>query len=196
MSILLESTDGKEFELALLIDRLPESQDGFGDDETATVSFRVQTNDDEWEETSPSVNLHELHTLAEWLEGVAMQTPGFGEIDLLAPELNFQVLRQHPDEVTVRVRFHLADRPPEMAVDADTTEASRVDLKLSPRSMQAAAAQLRSELAELVGSDKDDTDASTPPSMIRPADPDLALINDEKPYPPGAGEGEDNAGNS
>src|SRR5262245_51262504 len=111
MSMLLKGNDGKEFELAVIPDRVAEAQDGFGDDEAATVAFRVATEDQQWEETSPSLGIYELQTLAEWLDSVAGGDPSEPEIDLLEPELNFQVLRQSADEVSLRIRFHLHERP-------------------------------------------------------------------------------------
>jgi hypothetical protein len=212
MPMLLKSDDGKEFELALIADRLPEAQDGFGDDHSATLSFRVATDDDEWEEESPELNLHEVRALREWLDAVGSGEPELTEIDLLEPELNFQVVKDFGENVRLRIRFHLQDRPDEFNVDAETV-ARHVDLTLPRESIRAAAAQLEKDLADLTGPDKDDLTASedTGPGAL-PASPqaeastpggeDSGLadlgegpLDQRTSYPPGAGDGEDNAGN-
>ncbi len=214
MPMLLRSEDGKEFELALIADRLPEAQDGFGDDHAATVSFRVATEDDEWEETSPEFNLHEIRGLRDWLDAVGSGKPEEAEIDLLEPELNFQVVKDFGDRVRMRVRFHLAERPDEFEVDA-ATDARHVDLEIARENIRAAAAQLEQDLIDITGGTKDDTTASEdegPGAM--PSEPEArastpageekgmvglgdgpTTLDRESPEPPGAGEGEDNAGN-
>lgn len=211
MPMLLKGDDGKEFELAIIADRLPEAQDGFGDDETATISFRVATEDVEWEETAPGLGVHALHALAEWLEHVAegpdsLTDRGEGdpgqsvapmdtEIDLLEPELNFQVVKDLGEKVHLRVRFHLEDRPDEMVLDADTPEARHVDLKLPREMIRMAVTQLRADLEEFGAPMKDDLEGDEDLGLISTPDADLDIVDRELPYPPGAGEGEDNAGN-
>jgi len=156
MTMLLKSEDGSEFELGLIEDRLPEIQDGFGDSAHLTVSFRVATPEESWEETSPSFNTFELKNLVEWLETVADASVGdsdrgdAAELDLLEPELNFRVIRDTGKEVVLRVGFHLEDRPAEFDVDTPTDEASHVDLRVSREHLRLAAAQLREDL-ETVG---------------------------------------------
>lgn len=160
MSMLLKSRDGKEFELALIADRLPEMQDGLGDDEIATVSFRVATEQEEWEETAPVLEVRGLKTLAMWLGSVATGEPSMAEVELLEPELTFKVLKENDREVQLRVSFHIDDRPEEFVLDADTTEARHIDLKLRRDSIRVAAEQLQSDIEALASSLKDDLDAS------------------------------------
>jgi hypothetical protein len=158
--MLLKSEDGKEFELALIADRLPDPQDGFGDSTDATISVRVATNEEEWEETAPCLNLYEIHTLADWLDAVAGGGSGGGggdgEVDILESDLNFKVVKDHGDWVVIRVRFKLEDRPQEYSVDAETTEASHVDLKLRRSLLRGAVVQLRSDLRDFELPAKDD----------------------------------------
>jgi len=194
--MLLKSDDGKEFELAIIQDRLPEVHDGHGDDEIATVSFRVATDDVEWEETSPMLATHELHALAEWLEAVSRGgDAGEAEIDLLGPGLNFQIVKATPGQTRLRVKFFLADRPEEFDVDAETTEAKHIDLKLDSESLASAAAQLRKDLEDFASAPKDDITGEEDLGMISSPDPTLGLVDGESAEPPGAGDGEDNAGN-
>jgi hypothetical protein len=194
MPMLLKSEDGKEFELAIIADRLPEAQDGSGDDEIPTVSFRVATEEQEWEETSPHLGSQELHGLLEWLESVGAGEPSDAEVDVLGSELNFQVVKDQGEHVHLRIRFHLEDRPEEFAVDADTSEARHVDLKLRREAVRMAAASLREDLEGFDGAAKDDLEGEEDPGMIAAPDADLAMIDGESEEPPGAGDGEDNAG--
>jgi hypothetical protein len=155
MVMLLQDSDGSEFELGLIEDRLPEVQDGFGDASTLTLSFRVATPDESWEETSPCMNTFEIENLADWLEAVADADTGraehgeVAELDLLEPELNFAVIRDLGSEVVLRVGFHLENRPEEFGVDAPTDEAPYVDLRITRDHLRIAAAQLRGELQDL-----------------------------------------------
>lgn len=154
MTMLLKSQDGSEFELGLIEDRLPDIQDGIGDATALTVTFRVASADESWEETSPCLNTFEFANLAEWLEAVA-EPPSerdqgeVAELDLLEPELNFQVIRDEGDEVVLRVGFHLEDRPEEFDVDTPTDEAEHVDLRVTREHLRIAASQLRSDLESI-----------------------------------------------
>jgi hypothetical protein len=192
--MLLKSDDGKEFELALIADRLTEAQDGFGDDRAATVSFRVATEDVEWEETAEELNLHELRALREWLNAVADGAPDMAEIDLLQPELNFQVVRDMGERVRLRIHFHLEGRPEEFQTDAPTDEASHVDIELPKDALRIAATQLDADLGDLESPPKDDITAveDIGPGVMH-GDAQITL-DQESPEPQGAGEGEDNAG--
>lgn len=158
MPMLLRGEDGKEFELALIADRIPDPQDGFGDSTDATISFRVATNNEEWEETAPCLHLYEIHTLADWLDAIASGEPGRtdGEVDILESDLNFQLVKDHGDWVVIRVRFRLDDRPQEFTMDAETTEASHVDIKLRRHFLRGAVGQLRRDLREFEHPPKDD----------------------------------------
>jgi|GEM_PF-1267098 len=158
MVMLLSGRDGSEFELGLIEERLAEIQDGFGDSAAVTITFRVATPDESWEETSPCFNLYEVENLAEWLEAVSDRTiiardaPDEGEeaeVDLLEPELNFAVVRDMGEDVVLRISFHLEDRPEEFEVDAPTDEATHIDLRLSRDALRIAAAQLRDGLERL-----------------------------------------------
>ncbi len=158
MVMLLSGKNGSEFELGLIEERLAEIQDGFGDSAAVTISFRVATPDDSWEETSPCFNLYEVENLAEWLEAVSDRTiiardmPDQGEvaeIDLLEPELNFAVVQDMGEDVVLRINFHLENRPEEFEVDTPTDEATHIDLRLSREALRIAAAQLRDDLGRL-----------------------------------------------
>lgn len=192
--MLLKSDDEKEFELALIADPLPDTQDGFGDTGAITATFRVATADDSWEETAPCLNLFEFQNLAEWLTAVADGTGDEAEMELLEPELRFVVVKDHGDRLTLRIGFHLSDRPEEFGMDADT-DARRVDLRLTRDRLRAAAAQLRRDLSEIGESGKDDLEGEADIGQIRTPDEALgALDREEAPPPLGAGDGVDNAG--
>lgn len=168
MPMLLKSEDGKEFELALIDEPIPDPQDGFGDVDAVVISFRVATPDDDWEETSPSINLFEIDGLASWLESVGSGTHDDAEIDLLGPELNFQVVKDAGDWVQLRIRFRLEDRPEEMGVDAETTEARHVDLKLSRQAIRSAVASLRADIRGSRTPMKDDLEGERDDAGVRP----------------------------
>ena len=202
MVMLLQGRDGSEFELGLIEDRLPEIQDGFGDAGMVTLSFRVATPDESWEETSPCLNTFEIENLAEWLESVArpvdaLDTTGdAAELDLLEPELNFTIVRDLGSEVVLRVGFHLEDRPEEFQVDTQTDEAQHVDLRVSRKHLRIAAAQLREDIESLgrphaggmstsVGGEraplKDDILGEAELGEVRPPEDDLGLAPREVP---------------
>ena len=143
--MLLRGTNEAEFELALIEDRFPEVQDAHDDSAWVTLSIRVGTPEETWEETAPCLNIFELQTLAEWLEAVAAHGPEVGEVDLLEPELNFSLSREGSSEVTVRVRFHLEGRPDELALDAPT-DRDYVDIRIDRAQLRSAAAELRRDL--------------------------------------------------
>lgn len=185
MPMLLKSDDGKEFELAIIEEPLSDPQDGFGDSSFATVSFRVATTDEEWEETAPSFNTYELGNLAEWLEAVAGAGGDEAEIDLLEPELNFQVVKDEGDRVTIRVRFSLEDRPEEMGVDAPTTEARAIDIRVSRKTVGAAAAELKSDLSGLREQRKDDLNGERDEG-VRPAMPEIGIAGRDVAEIPGS----------
>jgi hypothetical protein len=146
MSMLLKGDNGPEFELGLIQERLPATQDGFGDSAWVTVTFRVATNDLSWEETAPVVNLFELKNLLEWLTALARGTPETAEVELLEPELKFSITQDSGDDLTIRIEFNLADRPEEFDVDAPTDEASRIDIRLAREQVRTAAAELSRDL--------------------------------------------------
>jgi hypothetical protein len=192
--MLLKGEDEKEFELALIPERLVDTQDGFGDSGALTATFRVATADDSWEETAPCLNTFEFHTLADWLMAVADGTGDVAEVELLEPELRFAVVKDQGDRITLRIGFHLEGRPEEFGVDA-LTDARRVDLRITRDRVRTAAEQLKHDLEELPGAFKDDLDGAEDPGGVRTPDEDLAMIDREEPPPPmGAGEGVDNAG--
>jgi hypothetical protein len=212
MAMLLKGLNGNEFELAFTRDSLPDSQDGFGDSRWATVTFRAATADDSWEEQSPAINLFEFAHLAEWLEAAGAQAPdpereGRGdqgdidegevsELELLEPELRFSLTRQDERTVTLRIGFHLQGRPEEFEVDADTDEAEYIDLRLPRESLLSAARTLRDALQAVErGSGKDDVRGTRDPGAMGESDEALTLIDRIHSQPPGAGTGEDNAGN-
>lgn len=175
MPMLLKSEDGKEFELSLIDEPLADPQDGFGDVDAMVIAFRVATGDEDWEETAPSINTFELDTLADWLDSVASGSHDEAEVDLLGPELNFQVVKDTRDWVQIRIRFRLDDRPEEMAMDAETTEARHVDLRLTREAIAAGAARLREELRESRSEPKDDLSGERGDAGIRPPTAELGL---------------------
>lgn len=224
MSMLLKAQNGNEFELSFSQDALPDTQDGFGDATWATVLWRAATEKDEWEESSPSVSLFEFAGLADWLEAVAggaqalpgrapreadldeteipraeitasTGAPDISELELLEPELKFSVTEHTSTGVTLRIDFHLKDRPEEFNVDAPTDEAAYMHLHLSRENLLAASAALRAMLADMDdGSGKDDLDGDRADAALGDTDADMDLIDSIEAAPPGAGDGEDNAG--
>jgi hypothetical protein len=146
--MLLAGENGTEFELGLIEDRLDEIQDGEGDDTALTISFRVATPQEEWEETAPSINAYELKNLVEWLEGVVGRRPDVPELELLEPELKFSVVGDRGDQVTLRINFHLEARPEEYRIDAPT-DVDHVDIKIAREQVRAAAQELKRDLEEL-----------------------------------------------
>jgi hypothetical protein len=194
MTMLLKSDDEKEFELALITDPLPDTQDGHGDNAAVTAAFRVATGDDSWEETAPCLSTFEFQNLAEWLTAVADGTGDEAEIELLEPDLRFVVIKDHGDRLTLRIGFRLDNRPEEFGVDSET-DAKRVDLRLTRDRLRAAAEQLRHDLEEIGEGGKDDLEGDEDIGQVRTPDEDLAMLDREEPPPPmGAGDGVDNAG--
>lgn len=194
MAMLLTGDDGTEFELGLIAERLADLQDDEGDDTALTLSFRVATPDEEWEESAPCLNLFEVTNLAEWLEGVIGERPEVPELELLEPDLRFSIVGDGGKAVTLRIGFHNADRPEEMGVDAET-EADHVDIKLDRAQIRAAVAQLRSDLAELNLDHREDLSGEGDLAQVPEPDEDLNMIDGISAKPPFAGDGEDNAGN-
>ncbi|MBY0398450.1 MAG: hypothetical protein K2X91_18540 [Thermoleophilia bacterium] len=199
--MLLKDDNGNEFELTFSRESLPEMQDGAGDSGFATVNFRVATEDDEWEENAPCLNMFEFTNLAEWLESVGGAQGDEAEMELLQPELRFAVVKNMKGlggegKVTIRVGFHLPDRPDEFDVDASTDEASHIDITMPRGEVLVAAASLRSNLQALhLVNLKDDILGDEDPGVLGAPDDDLNLVDRVTPEPPGAGDGEDNAGN-
>lgn len=200
MPMILRGNNGNEFELAFTRETVPETQDGFGDDTWATVNFRVATQEDEWEETAPCLNLFEFTNLAEWLEALAARKGDdddvgeVSEVELLQPELKFSVTEQSGDQLTIRVWFHLSNRPEEFTVDASTDEAEFVDLHIAHQALGGIAASLRADLDRLAKPPKDDLQGESDSGAMGLPDDDLSMVDDVQANPPGAGEGEDNAG--
>lgn len=193
----LKGNNGNEFELGFVRDSLPDTQDGFGDTAWATVSFRAATNDDTWEDTAPCMNLFEFANLADWLQAVGEgDAPEISEVELLEPELKFSLSQETQKAVTIRIGFHLAGRPEEFGVDSLTDEADYIDIHLARATVASAANALRAELADFAREMKDDTRGESDTGVLGAPDDGLNIEDDVKPYPPGAGTGEDNAGNS
>jgi len=211
MTMLLKGHNGTEFELGVSREAFPEIQDT-GGSRWATINFRAATADDSWEETAPCLNLFDLKNLAEWLETVGQNDASEGDpgrhggegdtpvLELLQPELVFAVAGGHGNAVTIRIGFHIEDRDEIFEVDTPTDEAESIDIHIDRESVLAAAEALRRDLEGLpmegnekdaIGSGAGSDDES---GMLGIADDDLNIIDEEKPYPPGAGDGEDNAG--
>ena len=193
MAMLLKSDDGAEFELALIEERLPDVQDGFGDAAPLTITFRVATQNEAWEETSPCLNTFEVRTLLDWLEAVGGGTPDEAEVELLQPGLRFLVIKDQGEKVTLRIGFDVKDRPEELVFDAPT-DADHVDLKLDRSQIRAAAESLRRDMGELGRAEKDDLAGDDDLGGVRSPDEDLAILDRIEDEPAGMGEGEDNAG--
>ena len=193
MAMLLTGDNGTEFELGLIEETLEEDlQDGADDDKTLTLSFRVVTREEEWEETAPVLNTYEISNLAEWLEGVATRKPDIAEVELLEPELRFSVVGDRGDSVTLRIDFHIKDRPESLDVNP-STDADHIDLKLDRQQVRAALDELKRDIEELNLPGRARTDADERTELAAP-DEDLNLIDEIESEPPGAGRGEDNAG--
>lgn len=194
-------SDRGEFELAFSRESLPQVQDGLGDSRWATARVRVATLDEEWEEEAPCLNMFEFVNLAEWLESVGGLGGDVPEIELLQPDLRFSVVRtgkkkgDGEGKVTVRIKFHLSDRPEEFNVDAPTDEADHLDLDITRESARVAAASLRAAIeAVSTGGMKDDLDGDDDVGQLGQPDEDLNLVDGVAAEPPFAGDGEDNAG--
>lgn len=185
MAMLLRGDEGNEFELALIADRFPEVQDGMDDSGYLTLSFRVATPDEAWEETAPCLNVFEVGTLAEWLDAVGRAEPEISEVELLEPELRFSVVADGGQNVTVRIAFHLEDRPGIFEVDAPTDEADWIDIRISRELVRAAAADLREDYEAALRTHRvsklRDTDED--PGMQGVPDENLNLIADESVSP-------------
>ena len=149
MPMVLTGDDGVEFELALIHDRLGNLDDDDNEDAGYPIlSFRVGTEDDSWEETAPSINLFELHTLAEWLEAVAADRPDVERVELLEINLSFDVEDRDEEAVVLVVGFHLENRPDWAIIDAPTDEAGFIRLRVTRESLGEAALELREDLAD------------------------------------------------
>ncbi|MGH7244249.1 MAG: WapI family immunity protein [Phycisphaerales bacterium] len=198
MSMLLKGQNGNEFELSFVRDSLVEPQDGFGDSRWATVLVRGANQDDTWEESSPCMNFYEFQNLADWLAAVGAGEDGPGETDsveLLEPDLKFSLSNQSRDAATIRIGFHLPDRPDEFNVDAQMDDSAVLDVFMPRENIRTAARTLRSELARLNLTPKDDLEGGVDAGVLGEPDPGLNIVDEIKPNPPGAGRGEDNAGN-
>ena len=147
MPMRLTGNDGDvEFELALIESRLEDLQGSEGDDRFATISFRVGTKDESWEETAPSINLYQLRSLADWLEAVGEWRPELDRIELLEINLSFDVERASEEEVTVVIGFHLEDRPEWAIIDAPTDEAGFIRMRMPREEAGVAGRELREDL--------------------------------------------------
>jgi len=196
MTTILKGDNAAEFELSFTRENLPDVQDGFGDSAWATATFRVATDDDSWEESVPCMNLFEFTNLADWLEAVGASADGAPEIsecELLEPELRFTLVQQEAETVTIRIHFHIENRPEEFQVDAPT-DAPFVDVKLPRIVLIAAGGTLRDDLQRMSSTGKDDLVGDVADGILGEPDEDLNLVDSIQPDPPGAGEGEDNAG--
>jgi hypothetical protein len=178
MVMLLNGDNGAEFELALIHDRFPELQDGAADSGWLTLSYRVGTQDESWEETAPCMNLYELHTLQEWLGAVGNGSPDITEVEVLEASLKFSVIRQRADSVTIRIDFHLDGRPEKFVLDAQTDEAG-VDVVLSREQIRAAAAELRRDLDAVTSERKFEEIEGENLGVIGVPDEELGLKPDE-----------------
>jgi hypothetical protein len=154
MVMLFSGENGAEFELALIQDRFPELQDGGADSSYLTLSFRVGTQDESWEETAPCMNVYELQTLHEWLEAVGEGRGDVSEVEIIEPELRFSIIRDTGEMVTIRIDFHLEDRPDHLSLDAPTDEADHVEVKVTREQIRAAAAELRRDLEAITSERK------------------------------------------
>lgn len=198
MSVLLKGRNGNELELAFVRETLPDVQDGMGDSDWFTLVRRTAKGDETWEESSPCLSAYQFQTLAEWLEaagGAEGAEGSVSELELLEPELKFTLVQQDGPNLSIRVGFHLTDRPEEFEVDDPSEDTDYVDLYMDKESLRTAAATLRTELVEFLGQAKDETQGENEPSGDGKPDPDLNIVDRVEKYPPGAGRGEDNAGN-
>ncbi len=177
MSMLLRGENDHEFELALVLDQYPEQQDGFKDSGFVTVTFRVATPEESWEETAPVMNLYELKNLQDWLRAVADGSPEMGEVELLEPGLSFSVVRNGGAMVTIRVGFHLVDRPAEFTMDAPT-DSEHVDIRVSRDQAGVAAAELGRDLESALAGPRA-SDAAEAMGVFGAPDSDLNLLSDD-----------------
>ena len=193
MSMLLRGENDHEFELGLVHDQFPEQQDGFSDSGFVTVGFRVATPEQSWEETAPMMNLFELKNLLEWLQAIARGESGeMSEVELLEPNLRFAIVKDNGGKVTIRISFHLDDRPEEYVIDTPTDEASHVDIRLARDQVSIAAAELERDLhaATLPPRGDDNADAL---GIYGQPDADLNLLadRDDSEFPQLADEHDD-----
>lgn len=150
MPMHLTSIEGDvEFELALIEHRLEDLQESGGADRYATISFRVGTRDESWEETAPSINMFQLRSLADWLEALAEGGPEFDRVELLEINLSFDVESHTDDDVTVVIGFHLQNRPEWAIIDAPTEEAGFIRVRVSREEAGVAGRELREDLRSL-----------------------------------------------
>jgi hypothetical protein len=193
MAMLLTGDNGTEFELGLIEETLDEDiQDGESDDKTLTLSFRVATAEDSWEESAPCLNTFEVTNLVDWLDGVAGRRPDIAELELLQPELRFSIVGDRGDSVTLRIDFHINDRPDRFEVDPGA-DADHIDLKLARAQVRAAVDELKRDISELHLSSRSQVEDSGLGEVAAPGE-DLNMIDDVEARPPGMGDGEDNAG--
>lgn len=194
MSMLLTGDNGTEFELGLIEETLDEDiQDGADDEKTLTLSFRVVTRDEEWEETAPCLNTFEVTNLVEWLEGVALRKPDIAEVELLEPELRFSLVGDRGENVTLRIDFHIKDGPERPGVDTPA-DVDHIDIKLDRKQVRAAMDELKRDLEELHIAGGAERSADEALGDVVAPDEDLNIIDEIESEPPGAGSGEDNAG--
>lgn len=149
MGFVLHGENGNEFELSFETEELADLQDDGHDAEYVNVVFNVGTAEGSFEETAPSMNIYELKNLLEWLEGLTGRGQEPGEIEFLEPNLKFSVEEEGEEDLTLRIGFHLEDRPEWARIDAPTDELGYIDLKLSRDQVSAAAADLREDLIGL-----------------------------------------------
>lgn len=191
MAILLKGRNGNEFELGIEEDSLPDTQDGTGDAHWATIYFRAAWKDETLEESAPCMNLFELQMLADWLDAVGQRDDGgsfASEVELLQPELRFGLTQSLPDTVTIRIGFHMSDRPELFNVDAPTDEANYIDIHIEREQVRAAGRQLRQRMREISAENlKDDLSADSDAGVLGTPDATLNLLNTVTDEPAGMG---------
>jgi len=146
MPMKLIGSDDTSFELALAEREFDDGQARSDPHRTIDLSFAVATEEGSWEETATCMNSYELHTLAEWLEAVARAEPEVEAVEILEANLSFTLSHQSEDEVTLRIGFHLEDRPAWSVIDAPTDEAGFISLRVPREQIALAARELRDDL--------------------------------------------------
>jgi hypothetical protein len=141
-----------------------------------TLIFRVATPDGPWEESAPILNVYELKNLLEWLQAIAHGNPDVSEVELLEPALKFSIVKDSGKLVTIRIDFHLEDRPPIFALDAPT-ERQFVNIRLARDQVAIAAAELRRDLSSALLPSRGDEE-SEDWGIFGQGDADLNLLAD------------------
>lgn len=148
--MVLMARQGAALELVILNYEYPAVANDHDDSNWLLVRLSVVTPARTWNATGPGVRTFELMQLADWLDGVAANKPVERELELLEPNLRFELAAGKPDAAIINIDFDLEFHPDRPGHAGDPY---RCGFELTPKSLREAARHLRAELTSFpVGS--------------------------------------------